>query len=101
MNSGQELLHIEGYALDLAGFGEEAHDMAVPKKELVPNAVLGERYVVGGDQVVKPVEGRVTVPRASQRVPLRLCAHATDMECAMQEDESVGFGQDLLKGRRE
>jgi len=29
-NLGKELLHIQGNALDLAGFGEKAHDMAIP-----------------------------------------------------------------------
>ena len=94
----EELLQVEGHALDFTGLSKEAHDMVVPEQELIANTVLSKRDVGRGDGVVEFVERQVTLPRIAQRMPRRLCAHTSNMKCAMQEDESIGFRKHLLQG---
>jgi hypothetical protein len=100
VNFGKELLKIDGNALDLTGFGEQAHDMAIPKQKLVAHTILGEGNVVRGDRIVELVEGLVPVPRMAQGVPLRFRTHSTHMECALQDDESIRIRKNLLQGSR-
>jgi hypothetical protein len=99
LNFCKELLQIEGNAFELAGFGEEAHDMAVSEKELVADTVLGKWNVIGSDRIVKPVQGHVALPNIAQGMPLWLRTHSSYVECALQENEAIGLRKELLQRR--